>query len=65
VAEIVPAVRGDMAIRMSMAEVSRMTGHIHHLWIERMPAGTGGRWSASLDPFRALVGRLRGGGVEG
>lgn len=63
VVEIVPSVRGDMQIRVSMANISRMVGHRHHLWLELMPAATAGRWSVALEPFLALVDRVRAGGA--
>jgi capsular polysaccharide biosynthesis protein len=61
VVEIVPAVRGDMPNRVNMANISRMAGHRHHLWLERMPAANGGKWSAPLEPVLALIDRLREG----
>lgn len=59
VVEIVPSVRGDMQNRVNMALISRMVGHRHHLWLELMPAATAGQWMVALDPFLALIDRLR------
>ncbi|GGJ28855.1 glycosyltransferase family 61 protein [Neoroseomonas lacus] len=61
VVEIVPSFRGDMQIRVCMANISRIVGHRHHLWLEPMPATTAGHWSVALDPFLALIDRLRAG----
>jgi capsular polysaccharide biosynthesis protein len=59
--EIVPSVRGGMQIRTVMANISRMVGHRHHLWLETMTVAKAGQWTVALDPFLALVDRLRAG----
>ena len=48
-----------MRIRTVMAAISRMVGHRHHLWLERMPAATVGQWQVALAPFLDLVDAVR------
>lgn len=57
VIEMMPAMRGSMLVRSTMAKISRIMGHRHHVWLQEVPA-VAESWSVSLDPFLALVDSL-------
>jgi capsular polysaccharide biosynthesis protein len=57
VVELMPALRGSMLIRSTMAKISRIVGHSHHVWLQDIPPLTD-VWTLDLDAFLRLLDRL-------
>ncbi len=60
--EIIPGTTGLMSLRACFAQLSRLCGHHHAVWIEAFN-DTFGAWSIDLDPALAQIDRFLAGEV--